>query len=367
MIISRKIFAFVCLFVAAVTVGWWLTHPSQSFKPPTQIVDAQKNTPPKQNTIQSVSFEPKAAIVQLYARTPYLGLADPRWKEYEAKNKADPAHEWKTPIEFYGKVIDEHDQPVEGATIEVSWNGTIEKYGRDGVVHRTLNSNSSGLFSLTGVEGKGVTVRVTKKGYHNRKTWNNGSFEYAGFWEPIFIEPDKNNPVVFQLVKRREAEPTYHLDGRIVIQSPTLETHLDLLNKPVQRDAPSDLQVRITRAPDANHEKPFDWKIIIEGTHGSELVESSEEFMTLAPNAGYKTRIEQDHKGLRSNQWQKMRFYVRNTARGFYAAVELEVALYYPFAGNKGAGLMIVATINPKNSPNLEYDPTKDIREMEKK
>lgn len=69
----------------------------------------------------------------------------------------------------------------------------------------------------------------------------------------------------------------------------------------------------------------------------------------------------------------KMRFYVRNKLRGFYAAIDLEVAAYYPMAGENGtglqkwAGLMIVATINPNNSPNVEYDPAKDIRKTAKK
>lgn len=115
-----------------------------------------------------------------------LNLADPRWKGYEAKRKLDPSSEWRTPIEFFGKVVDEKEQPVAGALIEFAWTGTPEKYGGDGVGKRTLTSDSNGMFSLTGVGGKGMTVYVSKEGYY-RRSESNGWFEYAGFWEPTFI------------------------------------------------------------------------------------------------------------------------------------------------------------------------------------
>jgi hypothetical protein len=192
-------------------------------------------------------------------------------------------------------------------------------------------------------------------------------FEYSGFWEPRYIEPNASDPVIFRLVKRREAEATYHIDGRIIVPAATLLTHLDLLSNPAQKDSPADLTVSITRAQDASHERPLDWKVVIEGTNGSEVVETNEEFMTFAPTDGYGKKIELVYKKSRSNRWGKARFYVRNKGRRFYAAIDLEIAPYYPYAGGKGAGLMIVATINPNDSPNLEYDPDKDIRERAKK
>lgn len=306
-------------------------------------------------------------IRQPFARTPYLGLNDPRWVERRRLRVEDPAYQWRTPIEFFGKVVDENNVPVSDATVEIEWNGPSKLYGGDGVGHRTLRSTSNGLFTVTGIQGKGLSVRVSKEGYHIRKSSNNASFEYAGFWEPNFIEPDRNNPIVFHLVKKREAEPTYHLDSRVIVKAPALEAHLDLLSKPVQRAAPSDLFIRITRPPDASHQKPFDWKIEIEGRNGSELAESEEEFMTLAPAEGYQARLLREHKELTSGSWPKIRFYVRSKARNFYAAVEIEAAAYYPFAGEPGAALFVTATINPTNSPNLEYDPAKDIRKTANK
>ena len=360
-----KYLALATLSLLGLVVGWWWSRPSVTETEASLPLHAVPNTP-KPITKQDIPSA-VAAIKQPFARTPMLGLSDPRWKEYEVKRKADPSWEGRTPIEFFGKVVDENGLGIAGASIETAWSGTSDIYGGDGVGHRTIISDARGFFSLTGVQGKGITVQVSKEGYHRHKESNMSSFEYAGFWEPHFIEPDRNSPVVFRLLRKREAEPTYHIDSRIIVKAPALETHLDLLSKPVQKATPSDLFVRITRAPDAGDYKPFDWKIEIEGRNGSELAVSEEEFMTLAPAEGYKPRIMQEHKALSSGAWKKARFYVRNKSRNFFAAVEIEAAAFYPFDGESGAALFVTATINPNNSPNLEYDPLKDIRKSSAK
>lgn len=361
----NKHLAVVALCLLALAVGWWLSRPTIETSSKRPVLHAVPNTPTQSTKSGVVPDEP--VIKQPFARTPMLGLADPRWKKYEVMRKTDPSWEWRMPIEFYGKVVDQNNLPVAGADVEIEWVGTSALYGGDGVGHKKLASDANGLFIIKAIEGKRLGVLVSKVGYHRRKSWNNGRFEYAGFWEPEFIEPDPENPVMFHLVKKREAEPTYHLDSRVIVKVPALEAHLDLLSKPIQKAAPSDLFVRITRPPDASHQQPFDWKIEIEGRNGSELAESEEEFMTLAPAGGYNARLVREHKALRSNAWPRTRFYVRNKSRNFYAAVEIEAAAFYPFDGEPGAALFVTATINPNNSPNLEYDPAKDIREMAKK
>lgn len=360
----KKYFAVVPLCMLALAVGWWLSRPNTETSVTSHLLHSVPATP---NPVTgSVTATAETSINQPFARTSYLGLSDPRWVERRRLRLEDPSYQWRTPIEFYGKVVDQNNLPIDRAEVEIEWVGTSAIYGGDGVGHKNLASDANGLFIIKGIEGKRLGVLVRKEGYHSRRSWNNGSFEYAGFWEPEFIEPDPTKPIVFHMVKKREAEPTYHLDSRVIVKASALKAHLNLLSKPVQKAAPSDLFVRITRPPDASHQKPFDWKIEIEGRNGSELAESEEEFMTLAPAEGYNARIVREYKALRSSAWPRTRFYVRNKSRNLYAAVEIEAAAFYPFDSEPGAALFVTATINPNNSPNLEYDPTKDIREMAK-
>lgn len=363
---ATKTACFVLLTLIAVAIGWWLS----SLRKSTTSVSATPNpvpTAPEAATPLPIQSDTPPEIVQPFARTPYLGLKDPRWVERRRLREEDPAYQWRTPIEFFGKVIDEKNQPVAGAEIEYSWNGTIEKYGKDGVVHKTMTSDASGSFHIHGIEGKVLTVLVSKDGYYRRKSWNGGSFDYAGFWEPIFIEPDRNKPVILQLVKRPVAEPTYRIGSRIFLEPPALETHLDLLSPTAQSTAPADLHVRITRPPGASYEKPFDWSVTIEGRNGAEIVETTDEFMLQAPADGYQPKLVRDYKNPTGNARQKVRFYVRSKARKFYAAVDFEMAAYRRMNGSEPASIVISATVNPNDSPNVEYDPEKDIREMAKK
>lgn len=362
---SIKILFIVLLTVIAVTLGWWLSSPKRQPVPTAANTDTVPTV--QQSTVPpAIQSDTPPEIVQPFAKTPFLGLADPRWVERRRLQSEDPSYQWRTPIEFFGQVVDEKSQPVGGAVIEYSWSGTSERYGGDGVGHKSMTSDSNGIFVINGIEGKRLLVRVSKDGYYKRRSWNNGAFEYAGFWEPNFIEPDRSKPVVFHLVKRPPAEPTYHVGGRIFLELPALETHLDLIGQNIQSQTPADLYVRVSRPLGASYEKPFDWSVTIEGRNGAEIVETTDEFMLQAPAEGYQSKLVRDYKNPTGNARQKVRFYVRNKARKFYAAVDFEMAAYRRMNGSEPASVIISATVNPNDSPNLEYDPKKDVREMAK-
>lgn len=361
---ASRLVILAILLLFAVAIAWWRMrdrHAGDSSTPviqtPAELRLSPKGMPP----------ETPHGIVQPYARTPYLGLTDPRWIERNRLRALDPAYEWRTPIEFFGKVVDEALHPVGGATVETTWSGTEKTSAGDGVGHRSLISDEDGNFALIGVRGKGISVRVSKEGYHVPGPSNMQWFEYAGFWEPTFIEPDRNNPVVFRLVKRREAEPTYRIGTRLFLQPPALETEIDLLSPTVQAAAPADISVRFTRSPNANYEKPLDWSITIEGRNGAEVAESKDEFMLEAPADGYQQKIFHQFKQAPANKRENIRFYVRNPLRNLYAAVEFEAVPYRRMEGSEPASIIVTATVNPNDSPNLEYDEKKDLRASQKR
>lgn len=260
---ATKTVIFVLLMALGVVMIWLgFTSPK---KPPEPLVETQKAAPTVPQEITPPTSGTQAAnepvlpngvdhgVIQPFARTPYMGLSDPRWVDRRRLRHEDPEYQWRTPIEFFGKVIDENEHPVANAEVEFSWSGTVEKNGGDGVGQRMIFSDSNGEFVIKGIEGKGMTVRVKKEGYY-RRGYPNGWFEYAAFWEPRFIEPEHNSPVIFRLVTRPMAEPTYRIGGRIILNPPSLETNLDLLSPTAQSNAPADLYVRIMRPPGASYD-----------------------------------------------------------------------------------------------------------------
>ncbi len=365
---SRKITAVFFLLIAIViTLGWWVSKPEKPSQQPTNT--DSKPTPHVAETVQSpTQVDNTSQMVQPFARTPYLGVNDPRWKEYWQMREADRGHEWNTPIEFFGKVVDENNQPVEGATVNYEWIGSPEKYGGDGVVKEMIQSDANGAFYIHGIEGKRMIIHVKKRGYKVRG-YPQGSYEYAGFWEPRFIEPDRNKPIIFRLVKRPEGEPTFHIGFRSIPKPPNWITKIDFLAQPAETNGEGDIALQILRPWNPGYRTPFDWQLKIEARGGAEVMFSNDEFMLHAPVQGYENAIIKDYSQMRGSGVETVRFYVRNKARKFYAAVSVEITPYYPRPLTKEdtACYIISATVNPNDSPNVDYNEKLDIRRVENK
>ena len=71
---------------------------------------------------------------------------------------------FKTPIELYGHVEDQHGKPVSGATVEMYPldNPSIDAPPTSAVV---MTSDAEGNFSVKGIHGASMGVSVSKKGY----------------------------------------------------------------------------------------------------------------------------------------------------------------------------------------------------------
>ena len=73
------------------------------------------------------------------------------------------ANEFKTPIELYGKVIDQHGDPVPGATVTLT---PVDAPTGDASQSKTvLASDAAGKFSIKGLHGFSMGVHVKKEGY----------------------------------------------------------------------------------------------------------------------------------------------------------------------------------------------------------
>src|SRR5438874_10348983 len=127
--------------------------------------------------------------------------SDPRWKEVHAKDLVNQAWEWRMPINFFGRVVDEKGQPISGAKIELSWTNLSQA----GSSEAETKTDAEGYFSLLNKKGRHLQVRVSKDGYYTPKQ-QQISFDYAAFWEANYHEPDPHNPVLFHLRKKHQGD-----------------------------------------------------------------------------------------------------------------------------------------------------------------
>ncbi len=318
---------------------------------------------PEKNTTSQTKREatPEASPTYITTKAPRqeaggpYAPADPRWPERTRKLMADPQYEWKTPIEFYGKVADQEGKPIEGALASVTWTDM----SANGSSQMEKTSDSSGLFSITGIKGKHMTVQVNKEGYYRQLSGTTSAFEYAGFWEPSYHVPDKGKPVIFRLRKKGEASALMRYGPTLFGVKPDgIPAVFDLASgrKNIGR---GDVSVRITKgAKSAN--KQFDWEVTLEAVgSGAGVLESKEEFMTAAPEGGYQAswKFSQKAGAEKYQEVVQSKFFVK-TAGGQFARIEVRVLPEY----NDTAAVDLVSYFNPNpGDRNLEFDPTKVV------
>jgi hypothetical protein len=257
-----------------------------------------------------------------------------RW--WQTMRQRDRQFEWKMPIEFYGRVLDDRDQPVSGATVSTEWTDL----SKEGSSERILLTDAAGLFSLTGITGKNLGVRVKKDGYKPYHA-NRSSYEYAAYFEREWHVPDRNNPVIFRLRKNRKTEPLIKREVlvRVAIGAPgTFEMD------PKNPDAAKVVIDLLTNA-----ELRFkQWSARI-SVPGGGLQATLEEFPFEAPESGYETSVFSDYDTPRPvgmvGIYQGGVFFVHNP-KG-YGRVELKMV-----PGN--SDIRVISFWNPSGSRNLE-------------
>ena len=132
----RTLLAFI--LVLLVGLGLWALLRNKPASPtPSTPVEAQSQTAPQevpQKATPSISTTPTPVprAARAHSNTGHIVegvLISPEVTRYVQNVLADPQYDWKQPINFYGKVVDENNQPVEGASADFSWtdlspNGT---------------------------------------------------------------------------------------------------------------------------------------------------------------------------------------------------------------------------------------------------
>ena len=285
-------------------------------------------------------------------------LVKERIQLLENMKRADPNYQLKIPLEFYGKVLDQHDQPVAGAKVEIGLNVADEKGSND----RELVSHIDGTFSLTGIKGERVYVDINvPEGYTCGKKGNSGSYNYAipGIFN--FHVPDPNQPVIFKLWKYKKPEPMHHWQLASKVKTDGTVGWFDLTSG---KAGAGGLGVSVVDhdTGDAN---------VVHVTYkllcgvGCGVLETKDDPMFTPPDAGYQKEIIHElhwkQGEITRTEAGKFRFYYHGDD-GKYAAAEAEIHFNTP----KSCDVALFIHQNPSGSRNLEYDPALEIQEPKK-
>jgi hypothetical protein len=272
---------------------------------------------------------------------PYVS-SDPRWAIVREKDKVDHNWEWRMPINFYGRVVDQNEQPVSAAKIHAQWSD----FSPNGASSEDTLSDAQGSFSITGKMGRGITIRVDKENYYTPKR-QRISFDYAAFWEANYYEPDPAQPVTFHLRKKGVGERLSAGETQPSLPANGDPTKLDLLNG--GQVSPNG-QIEITAITNTEKYPPrvFDWQAAISISDGG-LIEHDLEFPFEAPDEGYKSKVEFNMPA-NAPDWKRSvekSYFIRFGTPPKYGRIHVR----FNGASQK---VLLSYTVNPSGSRNLE-------------
>jgi hypothetical protein len=340
----------VATIVIVALVLWRHGHPVGG-QPPIQATDQAGST--------NQSFPPKAPLPKRTVEVAPGLSPEGNFTAWEGQRTQQMANalenardQWRTPIAFYGKVVDENGTPVAEANINFTWTDL----SADGSSGSRTSSDEYGLFALQGVTGKNLHVEVSKAGYYSFNP-SGLYYNYAGGEVQIFV-PDMANPVVFRLKKRGIAEHLIHVHagagGLEGIRTPKDGSPVGVsLTTGNEVNGQGDLIVQCwTDDQGKSSGEDYNWKCQITAPGGG-ILQRTDDLEFQAPTNGYQVSDVIDMPTSLGNQWArdvKRNYFVR-LANGNYARINFEM-----IAGGTHF-FQLESFLNPNGSPNLEFDP----------
>jgi hypothetical protein len=272
-----------------------------------------------------------------------------------AEVKARFEEDWKKPIAFYGKVVEQDEQPVEGANVSFVWNDLSPT----GTSKTQTTSGAGGLFSLVGMTGRGLSVQVSKPGYYLQKRGGQFDFEYAREYEPSYYRPDPNNPVIFRL--RRKGAGTELITSKYGVL-PELEFSTPRDGSPVWVDFfgrrvgnRGQMELSAVKPPREDGAQVTGWSFRMTIADGG-FIEHNDEFPFEAPEAGYEPTIAFQFE-VGASDWTDLirkQYYVAFGQPRRYGRIQIETRMFW--------GVRLEYAINPDGSRYLEPKETQYAR-----
>jgi hypothetical protein len=245
------------------------------------------------------------------------------------------------PIEFYGKVVDENAQPVSGVGIAFGCSQHLtEQYFETSTI-----SGYDGLFSISGLTGSTLSVRVGKNGYYAIKS-NPTRFDYMNILNTGSFQPNHNNPVIFHLRKKGIGVDLISATLNVKIQRDGTIVRVDFLNKTF--GATGQFQMSQTKPPYESWKKATAWSFHMTIPDGG-FIEQNDEFPFEAPESGYRSAIDFDFKA-NEPAWEtgfKKNYYIVFGNPPRYGQMTIETDIM-------SGGARLTYAINPDGSRNLE-------------
>jgi hypothetical protein len=285
-------------------------------------------------------------------------------------------------LSFYGKVVDQYGNPVEGVQLEIeilSYQDSFIDYvktGREQIKEElNLKTDAKGMFSVERKIGTSFSIeRMTKEGYIASDRGVQYTFVYnnlsSGPDSTMYHSADKLQPVVYELWKKGETEPLIVTFAKLTLEPEKGINEVYYRMTPKGKPSPHPMpgwDIKVTgksiHSPNPKRQQDDYWEVTLTAGEGGGLVLTDSPHANLAPESGYQKNLvikstEQE------NPWDRpvRRAYYRRKDGEEFAAFRLDIDIGSQKTGSRIYVTLADLRINPNGSRNLEFDPTKEIK-----
>jgi len=308
------------------------------------------------NTEEASDVTNEGATVPIAASQGKDWGVDEKTETFLKKSMADPDYEWKQPINFFGKVVTLDGQALEGVTVEFGWTAL------SGYEKRTVESDASGQFDLTGVRGKTMTVKLEKDGYDWFIVRTQRQFEFAEPYAPNFHEANPDNPLIYYMQERPDAEPLHAWKTKSgIIHAGEGPTYYNYITGRFSKEPGKDcIQMKLQiDPPDEQNAKPYNWTLSLSGANYG-FYQTDDHVSSVAPEDGYSGQVDIG-KSADDKDWFNRRTYqvfFKNDS-GNYGYLWLSPRVNKE---NQKVNITLDSYFNPSGSRALVFSSQKRIR-----
>jgi hypothetical protein len=267
-------------------------------------------------------------------------------------------------INFYGKAIDQYNQPVSSAKVTIRVSSYEEsafiQWSKGGRASNSeaieLKTDANGLFGVHNLKGRVLYIdKIEKDGYIKAQIGKKSSFGYTKNYGEVHI-PDNNMPVVYKMWKKEGAEPLIKNKLKIKMSTDNKEYYINLVKGKSSPEPMEQADLTIRMHAEQVNRRIGEWGYTITAVNGG-VYETDDAFLYRAPDSGYKNVLVVSINEI-NPQWPSIKkIFLKSRNGRIYAALDIRL-----IASHDGKGIVhINSIINPNSSKNLEYDPQKRI------
>lgn len=275
-------------------------------------------------------------------------------EHYKAESLQTATIAKNVPVDFWGRVVDEADQPLSGVKVVMrirqwfydSTNGPSTLSPR-----QEATSNAEGKFEWTGIGGDSLELEsVLKEGYRLSPKAQTG-FVYSN--ERDSFRPSAANPVLIRMQKEVPSEKLVSFHTLFGFVPDGRSYTIDLLagKKSEGESSKGDLRVKLTRPASVNPRQKYDWLLELDSIKGG-LLEAVDEFGYVAPETGYQSKVS-IHQSATDSEWTDNLtkvFFIRCRGGTIYGFLHLRIRPEY----DGKSAIMFETRLNPSGSRNLQ-------------